>query len=157
MDDPTMFLGYREYTGREPMKQISWKQTAKAGRLMVRVNDYTSDRVVTILVNMYSSLRPQLENCLKLVRTVCEQLEEAKIPYELMTNGDLLSVHEGMGREHLFYILRRIGISRLAGFTSFGSLIDRCVRRRRSSRSGSGTRLPSRTARRCRWRRRGAS
>ena len=133
MDDPTMFLGYREYTGREPMKQISWKQTAKAGRLMVRVNDYTSDRVVTILVNMYSSLRPQLENCLKLVRTVCEQLEEAKIPYELMTNGDLLSVHEGMGREHLFYILRRIGISRLAGFTSFGSLIDRCVRRKRSN------------------------
>ncbi|MBQ5487810.1 MAG: DUF58 domain-containing protein [Clostridia bacterium] len=133
MDDPTMLLGYREYTGREPMKQISWNQTAKTGRLMVRQNDYTTDRVVTILVNMYSSLRPQLENCLKLVRTVCEQLEEAKIPYELMSNGDLLSVPEGIGREHLFFILRRLGISRLAGFTGFGSLIDRCVRRRRSN------------------------
>lgn len=133
MDDPTMLLGYREYTGREPMKQISWKQTAKTGRLMVRQNDYTTDRVVTILVNMYSSLRPQLENCLKLVRTVCEQLEESKIPYELMSNGDLLSVPEGIGREHLFFILRRLGLSRLAGFTGFGSLIDRCVRRRRGN------------------------
>ena len=36
LDDPTMLLGYREYTGREPMKQISWKQTAKVGRLRRR-------------------------------------------------------------------------------------------------------------------------
>ena len=133
MDDPTMLLGYREYTGREPMKQISWKQTAKTGKLMVRQNDYTTDSVVTILVNMYSSLRPQMENCLKLVRTVCEQLEEAKIPYELMSNGDLLTVPEGIGREHLFFILRRLGLSRLSGFTGFGSLVDRCVRRRRGN------------------------
>ncbi|MBQ6292282.1 MAG: DUF58 domain-containing protein [Lachnospiraceae bacterium] len=133
MDDPTILLGYREYTGREPMKQISWKQTAKTGTLMVRQNDYTSDRVATVLVNMYSSLRPQLEECLKLVRTVCEQLEEAKIPYELMSNGDLLSVPEGMGKEHLFFILRRLGLSRLAGFNGFGSLIDRCIRRRRGN------------------------
>ncbi len=133
MDDPTMLLGYREYTGREPMKQISWKQTAKTGRLMVRQNDFTSDHFAIVLVNMYSSLRPQLEECLKLVRTVCEQLEAAKIPYELMSNGDLLSVPEGIGREHLFYILRRLGLSRLAGFTGFGSLVDRCVRRRRGN------------------------
>jgi hypothetical protein len=133
MDDPTMLLGYREYTGREPMKQISWKQTAKTGRLMVRRNDFTSDHVATVLVNMYSSLRPQLEDCLKLVRTVCEQLEEEKIPYELMSNGDLLSVPEGIGREHLFFILRRLGLSRLAGFTGFGSLVDRCIRRRRGN------------------------
>ncbi len=133
IDDPTMLLGYRDYTGREPMKQISWKQTAKTGRLMVRRNDFTSDHVATVLVNMYSSLRPQLEDCLKLVRTVCEQLEEEKIPYELMSNGDLLSVPEGIGREHLFFILRRLGLSRLAGFTGFGSLVDRCIRRRRGN------------------------
>lgn len=27
-EDPVMTAGYREYTGREPMKQISWKQSA---------------------------------------------------------------------------------------------------------------------------------
>ena len=133
IDDPTMLLGYREYTGREPMKQISWMQTAKVGRLMVRQNDFTTDRVAVVVVNMDSSLRPQLENCLKLVRTVCEQLEDAKIPYEMMSNGDLLSVPEGAGREHLFFILRKLGLSRLAGYTSFESLVERCVRRRRSN------------------------
>ena len=133
LDDPTMLLGYREYTGREPMKQISWKQTAKVGKLMVRQNDYTTDRSAVVMVNMYSSLRPQLEDCLKIVRTVCEQLEESKIPYELMSNGDLLSLPEGIGREHLFFILRRLGLSRLAGFNTFNHLVERCVRRRRSN------------------------
>ena len=133
IDDPTVILGYREYTGREPMKQISWTQTAKAGKLMVRQNDFTTDQVAVVMVNMYSAKRPLLEECLKLVRTVCEQLEEKKIPYELMSNGDLLSIPEGIGREHLFFILRRIGLSRLMGFMSFGSLVDRCTRRRRSN------------------------
>ena len=133
MDDPTMLLGYREYTGREPMKQISWKQTAKVGKLMVRQNDFTTDRVAVVMVNMYSSLRPQLESCLKIVRTVCEQLEDSKIPYELMSNGDLLSVPEGIGREHLFFILRRIGLSRLSGFMTFSTLVERCIGRRRSN------------------------
>lgn len=133
IDDPTMLLGYRDYTGREPMKQISWKQTAKVGRLMVRQNDFTTDRVAVVMVNMDSSQRPALENCLKLTRTVCEQLEEAKVPYSLMSNGDLLSVPEGIGRGHLFFILRRLGLSRLADYTSFESLVERCVRRRRSN------------------------
>lgn len=133
LDDPTMLLGYRDYTGREPMKQISWTQTAKLGRLMVRQNDYTTDRVAVVLVNMDSSQRPLMESCLRLVRTVCEQLEAAKVPYALMSNGDLLSVPEGIGREHLFFILRKLGLSRLTGFTSFRSLVDRCVRLRRSN------------------------
>ena len=133
IDDPTILLGYRDYTGREPMKQISWNQTAKVGRLMVRQNDFTTDRVAVVMVDMDSSQRSLLEQCLKLVRSVCELLEEAKIPYELMSNGDLLSIPEGIGRAHLFYILRRLGVSRLAGFTTFESLVERCVRRRRSN------------------------
>ena len=133
LDDPTMLLGYREYTGREPMKLISWKQTAKVGKLMVRQNDYTTDRVAVVIVNMDSSLRPSLENCLKLTRAVCERLEEEKIPYEFMSNGDLFSIPEGIGRGHLFFILRRLGLSRLTSYTSFETLIERCVRRRRSN------------------------
>ena len=133
IDDPTMLLGYRDYTGREPMKQISWNQTAKVGRLMVRQNDFTTDRIAMILVNMVSTMRPQMEECLKIVRTVCEQLEDAKIPYAMMSNGDLFSIREGIGREHLFFILRRIGIARPAGFMSFESVVESCVDRRRSN------------------------
>lgn len=133
LDDPTMLLGYREYTGREPMKQISWKQTAKVGRLMVRQNDYTTDRVAVVVVDVDGAQRQRMEECLKLVRTVIEQLEAAKVPYALMSNGDLLSLPEGIGREHLFFLLRRLGLSRLTRFNTFGSLVERCVRLKRSN------------------------
>lgn len=133
LDDPTMPLGYREYSGREPMKQISWMQSAKAGRLMVRQNDYTTDRIAAVVVNLDSSDMPALERCLALTRTVCEDLEERKIPYALLSNGDLFSLSEGLGRSHLFFILRRLALARPTGFTTFDELIDRCIRRRRGN------------------------
>ena len=135
MDDPCILMGYREYSGREPMKQISWKQSAKVGRFMVRQNDFTSDHIAVVIVNMDQSRPAMMEGSLSTLRSVCEKLEEARIPYELMSNGDLFSLPEGLGRAHLFFVLRRIGLSRLTGYTSFRSLIERCVRLRRSDRS----------------------
>lgn len=129
-EDPSMLLGYRDYTGREPMKQISWFQTAKAGQLTVRVYDHTVDHDVTLLVNMQASARHVSERCLSLTRTVCELLETGKIPYAIRTNGDLQSLHEGLGRSHLHFILRRIGISRLACYRSFPDLVEQCIAHR---------------------------
>ena len=129
-EDPSMLLGYRDYTGREPMKQISWFQTAKAGRLTVRVYDHTVDHNVTLLVNMQAASPHVSERCLSLARTVCEQLESGKVPYALRSNGDLQSLHEGLGRAHLFFILRRIGLSRLASYRSFPALVDHCIAHR---------------------------
>ena len=134
-EDPSMLIGYRDYTGREPMKQISWFQTAKAGKLTVRVNDHTVGRNVTLLVNMESASPGVSERCLSLTRTVCEQLETGKVPYAMVSNGDLQSLPEGLGRGHLHFILRRIGVSRLAGYRSFASLVDRCVARRQGGDS----------------------
>ena len=129
-EDPSMLIGYRDYTGREPMKQISWFQTAKAGRLTVRVYDHTVDRNVTLLVNMQAASPRVSERCLSLTRTVCERLEAGKVPYALRSNGDLQSLHEGLGRSHLHFILRRIGISRLAGYRSFPDLVEHCIAHR---------------------------
>ena len=36
MEDPSLLVGYRDYTGYEPMKKISWIQSAKTGKLMVK-------------------------------------------------------------------------------------------------------------------------
>ena len=36
-EDPVLTLGYRAYTGREPMKAISWTQSARTGSLMLAV------------------------------------------------------------------------------------------------------------------------
>ena len=133
LDDPTMLLGYREYSGREPMKQISWKQSAKVGRLMVRQNDYTTDRIAAVVVNMDSADKRGMERCMQLTRSVCEDLEDRRIPYALLSNGDLFSLSEGLGRSHLFFILRRVALSRLTGFTPFDDLIEACIRRRRGN------------------------
>ncbi len=135
LDDPCMLRGYREYTGREPMKQISWMQTAKTGQLTVRQNDFIIDRNVSILLNMDSAPEAALERCLELLRTVCEELEAQRVPYALFTNGDVFSLDEGLGRNHVLYIQRRIGLSRLVSYFGFTRLVDRYVFRPRDNSS----------------------
>ena len=123
-EDPSMLMGYRDYTGHEPMKHISWFQTAKTGKLTVRNSDHTVGQNVTLLVNMNTQNSRRMENCLSLTRTVCEQLEEDKIPYAVFSNGDLHHLREGLGRGHLMTVLRHIGLSKLAGYYSFAHLVD---------------------------------
>lgn len=135
LDDPSMLRGYREYSGREPMKQISWLQSAKAGQLIVRQNDYTVDRNVSVFMNMESAPLPALERCMELLRSVCEQLEAQGVPYGLYCNGDVFSIREGLGRSHLFAIQRRIGLSRLGAFYGFSTLVDGYVRHPRENSS----------------------
>ena len=134
-EDPCILAGFRDYTGREPMKQISWVQSAKTGKLTVKQQDHTADADVAVLVNTEGRDRAALERCLSLTRSVCEQLEAMRIPYVFRSNGDLWDVAEGIGRSHLFPILRSLGLSRLACFTPFGALVDRCIREGRASRT----------------------
>lgn len=134
-DDPTMVLGYRDYSGREPMKQISWNQTAKAGKLIVRQNDFTTDSAAEVIVNIDPTRPKLMERCLSLTVSVCRLMEEKKIPYSMRSNGDLFSITEGLGTGHLFFIQRRVGLSRLTGYTGFDGLIEACLRQKKSSRT----------------------
>ena len=134
-DDPTMVLGYREYSGREPLKQISWKQSAKAGRLIVRQNDFTTDRTAVVLVNIDPTNRRLAEQCLSMTSSVCQQLEKEKIPYAMMSNGDLRSLTEGLGTSHLFFIQRRIGLSNHTGYVGFSSAVGECIRQKKPGRT----------------------
>ena len=130
-----MLRGYREYSGREPMKQISWLQSARTGTLTVRQNDFTVDRNVTILFNMEAEAPRIMEHCLELLRQVSETLDASRIPYTLLSNGDLSSLSEGVGRGHLHFVQRKIGLSRLTSYYSFSTLVDRCLRRRSNNNS----------------------
>ena len=131
LDDPCMLKGYREYTGHEPMKQISWMQTAKTGQLMVRQNDFVIDRNVSILINLEDAPKAAQEHSLELLRSVCEELEAQHIPYALFTNGDIVSLDEGLGRDRMLFIQRRIGLSRLVSHYSFTRLVDQYAFRQR--------------------------
>ena len=60
--------GFRDYTGREPMKQISFTATARTGRMMVKQFDHTLDVTVSVVLNLDARLpsgmaRPLMETC----------------------------------------------------------------------------------------------
>ncbi len=129
LEDPNLVAGYREYSGTEPLKRISWLQTAKKGNLMVKVNDYTIDVNVTVALNMEKtgSTDKEIEKGLELTRSVCETLEDLKIPYTFITNGDILSLEKGLGRKHLLALLRGLGLSKCACYEGFAALAEKCM------------------------------
>ncbi len=121
MEDPVLTLGFRDYTGREPMKSISWSQSARAGRLMVKNYDHTLELNATVLLSVQTEktdpLRLQkLEQCFSLARSVCEALEEKHVPYRFLSNivtaGAVSrwgNVAEGLGPVHFNTILEGLG------------------------------------------------
>ena len=135
MEDPVLTKGYLDYTGREPMKKISWKQSAKVGKLMVRNSDYTVDANAAVVLNMASGSEEEKEKCFEIVRTVCEMLERERIAYQFLSNGDVRNLEEGFGKMHLEQLMTSMGRSSLVAYSSFDSLIERCIRERKRSRS----------------------
>ncbi|MGC9064750.1 MAG: DUF58 domain-containing protein, partial [bacterium] len=52
IDDPTMIIGIREYTGLEPAKTIHWPSSARHNSLMVRKFDFTMENTTMIFLNI---------------------------------------------------------------------------------------------------------
>lgn len=142
MEDPILTVGFDDYTGREPMKDISWTRTASAGRLMVRKYDHTVDQTVRILMNVETSDEAVLEDVFSTVRTVCEQLEARRIPYGIITNGRMEdaygtfdSLAEGLGENHLRKVLYGLGCADDTRFISFASLVGKTLLSRKDRES----------------------
>ena len=120
LEDPVLTLGFREYTGREPMKSISWPQSARSGQLMVKKYDYTLELTATVMLNVEcdrtEGFEQRLEACFSMARTVCETLEEKRIPYRFITNAGAAGaitlwsqVSDGLGSGHLSTVLEGLG------------------------------------------------
>ncbi len=135
LEDPVLTMGYLDYTGREPMKKISWKHSAKVGKLMVKNSDYTVDANAAVVLNMDTGSVREKEKSFEIVRTVCEQLEQEHIPYEFLSNGDAGSLKEGYGKMHMDQLMTNLGRSGLCGFTSFDKLVENCIRGQKKNRS----------------------
>ena len=141
MDDPVLTLGFHDYTGREPMKQISWKQTARLGRMTVRQQDYTVERTVTVMLNAstfaFGAYGAQmLETAFSICRGVCEALEEQRVPYAFISNArslgtaeDFGEVGDGLGRAHLTTVLEGLGRADYTGRDTLEGLFDRALSR----------------------------
>ena len=141
MEDPVLTLGFRDYTGREPMKQISWTQTARLGRMTVRCQDHTVERTVTVMLNgstfAFGRYGEQaMEAAFSLCRGVCEALEDQRVPYALITNLRCLGapdgfgeVGDGLGAAHLGAALEGLGRADYASRDSLEGLFDRALSR----------------------------
>lgn len=142
LEDPILTVGFRDYTGREPLRSISWTRTAQSGTLQVKQYDHTAERHVVVLLNTEGADGEQLEECLRLTRSVCEKLEQRKIPYGFRTNanlpgpvGKVHSLMEGLGQRHLNTILYGLGCADKTCFFSFRNLTQQTIKKRKSSES----------------------
>ena len=142
LEDPILTVGFRDYTGREPMKAISWTRTATAGKLQVRQYDHTAEQHVMILLNVEGGTAEELEECFRIMRTVCEELEKKKIPYGFRTNGNLQGpvgklfwMAEGLGSRHKNTILYGLGRADDTCYYSFHYLTGKTLQQRKSNES----------------------
>lgn len=142
LEDPILTVGFRDYTGREPLKAVSWKRTAMTGSLQVKQYDHTAEQKVMILLNMEEGMPAQCEECFRLMRMVCEQLEQKKIPFGFRTNGNLPGpvgklhwMADGLGESHLNKILYALGCADYTCYYSFETLIRQALRGRTNKES----------------------
>lgn len=142
LEDPVLTVGFRDYTGREPLKSVSWTRTAMTGSLQVKQFDHTAEQNVMILLNVEGGTPDQLEGCFRLTRSVCEELERKKIPFGLRTNGNLPGpvsklfwLAEGLGESHLNTVLYALGRADYTCFQSFRYLTRQTLLRRRNNES----------------------
>lgn len=131
-EDPMLTIGFRDYTGREPMRRISWMRSAREGHLMVREPDHTIERTALVVVNTNTFAfgthgEGLLEKCFSMARTVMEALEEMRIPYAFHSNlsPQQPNVGEGLGTAHLNSALLALGGADYGFSESVWALIDR--------------------------------
>ena len=142
LEDPILTIGFRDYTGREPMKDVSWTRTAMTGKLQVKQYDHTAEQTVTILLNVEGGSPEELEGAFRQMRSVCEELERRKVPFSMRTNGSLngpvgklFHLSEGLGSQHLNSILYSLGRAEYTCYFGFPRLARTALDHRKSSES----------------------
>ncbi len=141
IEDPILVNSYQDYTGREPMRSISWTQSAKKNRLMVKEFDHTTDLSVTILLDVYlhwseGAHSEELEYCFSLARTIAEFMEKKRASYRLLTNAYIRSKNTdyenlgkaGQGAHHYTMLLYTLGQAASNTFCNIDGLYDIAVR-----------------------------
>lgn len=115
MPDPIQTAGFREYTGHEALKDISWVQSLKRNSLMVRQYDYTSDQKAFVLTDIDGTSAEEAEKCFSAARTVIDYLEKHHIVYSFACNAAMnpmstpAYIHDGCGRRHYESVLEALG------------------------------------------------
>ena len=146
MPDPVLTVGTRDYTGREPLRDIHHAHSARQNRLMVRQYDYTLEPAVTVLLNTAISPVPpryhKVEACLCLARTVFEELDRAGAKFAFITNARSSyterwnNVPDGLGPGHMNELLGGLGCASYATTNeSFADMLEKAIHNCEQGRS----------------------
>lgn len=96
IEDPFTFRSIRDYTTRDPMKNINWKASAKTGNLMVNTFTSVQAEEFRILLDIEDKnvIRQEeaVENGISVAASLCRQLIRAGHPAGLMVNTDPAAV-----------------------------------------------------------------
>jgi hypothetical protein len=89
--DPILTAGAREYTGREPMKEIHWLQSAKRGGLMVREFEYSRQPSTCVVLNVegVGSEEADMDKLCSVTRSVCQALIDTGASVSFYANAQL--------------------------------------------------------------------
>lgn len=142
-EDPFLVMGYRDYTGREPLRSISFLQSAKKNDLMVKEYDHTREEVVDIIFDLnykgnFEHYFVQVETMFSMVRTVCEAFESKGVSYRLITNAYYDSMEErginiihsgGTGGKSYEKILDILGMASIAAMCKTEEMLQRTYRK----------------------------
>lgn len=134
VDDPFMVSGAREYTPGDALNRVHWPASARTGKLMVKKNDFTSQRSLTVLLNMQSQLyeyadtinKKMVELGIKVAATLFDRSLKEGTPVRFGTNGctapdarQAIFTGEAADKEHiqdLFKILARLLMKNVKDF-----------------------------------------
>ena len=128
--DPVLFQGLSDYTGREPMKDISWSKSAARNKLTVYQYDHTAEDIACVLLNTEGADEETCEHLFSLTRSVLELLEQKHLTWSFYSNGNLYAQRfseDGQGERHLESALMSLGGAAYGSAFSFEALIDRLM------------------------------
>ncbi|SNU07178.1 Protein of unknown function DUF58 [Lachnospiraceae bacterium] len=91
IEDSMSFRGIREYQPFDPYRSINWKQSAKAGELMVNMRGFTTDSRVHIMLNLDSDNMIEtdklLEEAISLTSSFARQFIKEAVNVSVITNA----------------------------------------------------------------------
>ena len=123
-DDPSRFVGLRDYLPTDPLKHIDWKSTARHGRLETRIFEPAATHSMLIALNARTgdaawqgSNRRLFERAVTVAASVAEYAEREHYSFGLVSNAvasyssKWISVAAGSGRLQLEAALEALAMA----------------------------------------------
>lgn len=136
IDNPYTFRGIREYTNRDSIHLVNWKETARMNQLMVNVHEHTSAQQIKLLLyldDLPESSAEYLNECSISIASGCvHHFIREQIPVAFASNGqDIVTgecntVAAGGDAAHILTIDRCLArIGEAAGLEVFADILKK--------------------------------